>query len=125
MTDSDGTGIARATRGVETGLRILELLGGWEGPATLPRPAPAELHDIAAALAVPEPTAHRILEALLRAGWVEKAGSEFHLAFKVGLIGVGIHEALRRQAESCTAMVGKLDAAKAEAGAPGCPRRGG
>jgi DNA-binding IclR family transcriptional regulator len=118
MTDSDGTGAARASRGVETGLRILELLGGWEGPATLPRPAPAELHDIAAALAVPEPTAHRILQALLRAGWVEKVGSEYRLAFKVGLIGVGIHEVLRRQAESCMAMIEAMDQVGSSLGHP-------
>ena len=117
MTEPEGTAEGRGSRGVETGLRILELLAGWKDPSILPRPAPAELHEIAAALAIPEPTAHRILQALLRGGWLEKAGSEYSLSFRVGLIGVGIHEALRRQVETCAGMVRVLDGVKESSGA--------
>lgn len=49
------------------------------------------------------------VQALLRGGWVEKAGNEYRLAFKVCFIGAGIHEALRRQAKTCAAAVQILD----------------
>lgn len=101
---------------MEIGLRILDLLAGWTGPGTTPRPGPLSLHAIASALAIPVPTAHRIVGALVRAGWVEKAGSEFRLAFKAGLIGIGIHEALRRQLETCEAMIEALDQVRASVG---------
>ena len=94
---------------MEIALRILDLLAGWTDPSTLARPSPLSLHAIASALAIPEPTAFRIVGALVRGGWIEKVGNEFRLAFKVGLIGVGIHEALKRQAGTCNAMIRALD----------------
>lgn len=107
----------RITRGIETGLRILEFLAGWTDVVALPRPRTAALQEIASALTIPEPTAYRLVTGLVRGGWVEKMGGEYRLAFKVGLIGVGIHEALRRQAESCRAMVQALDQVRASSGA--------
>jgi len=110
---NDGAGSSsRGSRGVEIALRIMDLLAGWTDPGTLARPSPLSLHAIASALAIPEPTAFRIVGALVRGGWLEKVGNEFRLAFKVGLIGVGIHEALRRQAETCGMMIGSLDQVK-------------
>ncbi len=109
MTDNGSASSSRGSRGVEISLRILDLLAGWTDPSTLARPSPLSLHAISSALATPEPTCHRILAALVRGGWVDKVESEFRLAFKVGLIGVGIHEALRRQAESCGNMIEALD----------------
>jgi len=106
---------------VEIALQILDLLAGWTGPGAIPRPGAMSLHAIASALAIPEPTAFRIVGALVRGGWIEKVGNEFRPAFKVGLIGVGIHEALRRQAETCEAMIETLDqvrAATAEIASP-------
>lgn len=111
--------VESATRGIETGIRMLEFLAGWTDPETLPRPRAAALHEIATALAVPEPTVHRVLNGLVGGGWVEKAGGEFRLTFKVALIGVGIHQALKRQVESCSAMIGVLDQAAGPVAAPG------
>ena len=110
--ESEASG-PHASRGIETGLRILEHLAGWTDAEMLPRPRTAALHEIATALEIPEPTAYRILNGLVRGGWIEKAGSEYHLAFKVALIGVGIHDGLRRQAESIAGMVQVLDRARA------------
>jgi len=110
---SEGAVGSRVTRGIETGIRMLEFLAGWTDPETLPRPRAAALHEIATALHIPEPTGYRILRGLVCGGWVEKTGLEYRLAFRLGLIGVGVHEALRRQAESCKAMVQTLDQVKA------------
>jgi len=117
MDEPEGTAEGRTGRGVETGLRILDFLAGWTDLATLPRPRTAALHDIASDLAIPEPTAYRMLAAMTRAGWVEKVGGEYRLTFKLGLIGVRIHEALRRQVESCSGMVCVLDGVKESSGA--------
>ena len=117
MTDTGEAPASLATRGIETGIRLLEFLAGWSDERTTPRPRAATLHEIATALAMPEPSAHRILNGLVRAGWVEKAGLEYRLSFRLGLIGVGIHEALRRQAESLSGMVQVLDRARASGGA--------
>jgi len=113
MTDENGTSGSHGSRGIETGIRVLEFLAGWTDAETLPRPRAAPLHEIASALAVPEPTVYRVLSGLVRGGWVEKAGSEYHLTFRLSLIGVGIHEGLRRQVESGAAMVQVLDAVRA------------
>jgi len=113
VSNEGSDGNSRGSRGVEIALRILDLLAGWTGPGAIPRPGPMSLHAIASALAIPEPTAFRIVGALVRSGWIEKVGNEFRLAFKVGLIGVGIHEALRRQAERCQGMIESLDQVRA------------
>jgi len=110
---SEGAVGSRVTRGIETGIRMLEFLAGWTDPETLPRPRAAALHEIATALGIPEPTGYRILKGLVCGGWVEKTGLEYRLAFRLALVGVGIHEALRRQAESCAAMVRILDERRA------------
>ena len=112
-SEADTSGL-RGSRGIETGIRLLEFLAGWRDEASLPRPRTAALHEIASALAIPEPTAYRILNGLVRGGWVEKAGLEYRLAFRLALVGVGIHEAVRRQEESLKGMVQILDRASAE-----------
>jgi DNA-binding IclR family transcriptional regulator len=109
MTNNGAASSPRGSRGVEIALQVLDLLAGWTDPATLARPSPLSLHAMASALAIPEPTAHRIVAGLVSGGWVEKVGGQFRLAFKVGLIGVGIHEGLRRQRETCDAMLRTLD----------------
>ena len=119
MSNEGSDGNSRGSRGVEIALRILDLLAGWTDPGTLARPSPLSLHAIASALAIPEPTAFRIVGALVRSGWIEKVGNEFRLAFKVGLIGVGIHEALRRQAETCGMMIGSLDQVRSSVSSAG------
>ena len=104
-------------RGTARVLQVLDHLAGWTDAVTLPMPRTATLHDIASALAIPQPTAFRILQALVDGGWVEKAGGEFQLAFKCGFIGVGIHESLKRQAESLASSVERMEAVRA-AGSP-------
>jgi len=101
--------LPRGSRGVEIALQILDLLAGWTGPGAIPRPGPMSLHAISSSLAIPEPTAFRIIGALVRSGWIEKVGNEFRLSFRVAIIGAGLYEALHRQAESCTEMIASLD----------------
>jgi hypothetical protein len=100
------------TQALRTALRILEVLAGWTGPEALPRPAAGTLGGIAGRLAVPEASAFRALEALTETGWVERVGTEYRLAFKVGVIGVGVHTALQHQAETLQGMLGHLAAAR-------------
>ncbi len=105
-----GTG---GTQALNIALRILEVLGGWAGPAALPRPASRTLVEIVAQLDIPEASAHKALQVLTETGWVDRVGTEYRLALKVGLVGVGIHEALKRQAETLKGTLGQLEAARA------------
>ncbi len=108
--------LTRPTKGVEGALKILEFLGGWRGPANLPRPMAATLNYIAAGCGIPEPTAYRLLSALVETGWLERAGTEYRLALKVGLLGLGIHASLKAQAESLAGSIAQLDAVAEHAG---------
>jgi DNA-binding IclR family transcriptional regulator len=102
--------ITRPTKALEAVLRILEFLGGWRGVDALPMPTAAPLKTIAAATGIPEPTAHRTLVALVKAGWLERTGTDYALALKVGLLGLGMHAGLKAQAESLAGAISQLDA---------------
>jgi DNA-binding IclR family transcriptional regulator len=91
-------------------LKILEFLGGWRGVDALPMPTAAPLKTIAAATGIPEPTAYRTLVALVKAGWLERTGTDYALALKIGLLGLGIHAGLKAQAEHLAGAISRLDA---------------
>lgn len=101
----------RPTKGIEAALRILEFLGGWRGLDALPQPTTAPLTTIAAATGIPEPTACRTLAALVAAGWLARTGTDYRLALKVGLLGLGIHAGLRAQGIDLAGAIARLDAA--------------
>jgi len=107
----------RPMKGLETALQIVEYLGGWVNPPAIPRPRAASLTVIATDLGIPEPSIYRLLQTLRRAGWLEEIGREYRLGLKVGLLGVGIHTALRHQAESLAGAISRLDAVVDQAGA--------
>lgn len=109
--------ITRPTKALEAALKILEFLGGWRGVDVLPMPTSAPLKTIAAGCGIPEPTSHRTLAALVKAGWLERSGVEYRLAFKVGLLGLGMHAGLKAQAEHLAGAISRLDTVADQAGA--------